>query len=170
MAAKKLLRLVSGIVTEIVGTVTSAGAGNAGDIPALDTSGKLDVSLLPTGVGPDVKLILASEAIGAGKYVNIYNNAGTANIRLADNSNSRMAHGFLKDAVASAAMGTVYFESANDDLSALTPGARQYLATAGGVTETPPTLVGGAQISQLVGVAISTTEINTDIEDEIVLA
>ena len=170
MAAKKFLRLVNGIVSEIIATVTSAGAGNAGDIPALDPNGKLDVSLLPVGVGPDVKIILASENIGAGKYVNIYDNAGTANIRLADNSNSRQAHGFLKDAVTSGSSGTVYFESANDDLSGLTAGQRQYLATAGGVTITPPTVAGGAQISQLVGIAISATEINTDIEDEIILA
>jgi hypothetical protein len=168
--ADKPIQLVNGKLTQVEGTVVSAGAGNAGDIPALDSSGKLDVSVLPTGVGPNVKVILASENIGAGKYINIYDNAGTENVRLADNSNSREAHGFLLDAVTSGNNATVYFEGTNNDLSGLTPGARQYLGTAGGVTATPPTFGGGAQISQLVGIAISPTEIDTDIDDCVVLA
>ena len=167
--AQKALQLVNGKITQVEATVISAGAGDAGEYVALDAAGKLDVSVLPTGVGPDVKIILASEAIGAGKYVNIYDNLGVANIRLADNSNSRPAFGFVKDAVASAANGTVYFEGANDDLTGLTPGARQYLATAGGVTSTAPAFP-AATLHQLVGSAVSATEINTDIEDCIVLA
>lgn len=167
--AQKPIQLVNGKLTQVEATVISAGAGDAGEVVALDASGKLDPSVLPVGVGPDVKAILASEAIGAGKYVNIYDNGGTANIRLADNSNSRPAHGFVKDAVANAAIGTVYFEGANDDLTGLTSGARYYLGTAGGVTITPPVFP-AATIHQLVGSAISATEINTDIEDCIVLA
>ncbi len=168
--AQKPIQLVNGKFTQVEATVVSAGAGDAGEVVALDSSGKIDVSVLPTGVGPNVKVILASEAIGAGKYVNVWDNGGTPNIRLADNSNGREAHGFVKDAVASAANGTVYFEGTNDDLSGLTPGARQYLGTAGGVTATPPTFAGGAAIHQLVGSAISATEIDTDIDDCVVLA
>ncbi len=168
--AQKPIQLVAGKLTQVEATVVSTGAADAGEIVALDSSGKIDVSVLPTGVGPNVKLVLASEAIGAGKYVNIYDNGGTPNVRLADNSNGREAHGFVKDAVASAANATVYFEGTNDDLSSLTPGARQYLGTAGGVTATPPTFAGGATIHQLVGSAISATEIDTDIDDCIVLA
>lgn len=168
--ADKPIQLVNGKLTQVEGTVVSTGAPDAGNIPALDGSGKLDVSVLPTGVGPNVKVILASENIGAGKYVNIFDNAGTPNARLADNSNSREAHGFVKDAVTSGNNATIYFEGTNDDLSGLTPGARQFLGTAGGVTATPPTFAGGAQISQLVGTAISATEIDTDIDDCVVLA
>lgn len=168
--AQKPLQLVNGKITQVEATVVSAGAGDAGEVVALDSSGKIDVSVLPVGVGPNVKVILASENIGAGKYVNIFDNTGTPNVRLADNSNSREAHGFLLDAVTSGNNATVYFEGTNNDLSGLTAGARQYLATAGGVTSTPPTFAGGAQISQLVGSAISATEIDTDIDDCIVLA
>lgn len=168
--AQKPIQLVGGKLTEVEATVVSAGAGDAGELVALDSGGKLDVSVLPTGVGPNVKVILASENIGAGKYVNIYDNAGTPNVRLADNSNSREAHGFLLDAVTSGNNATVYFEGTNDDVSGLTSGARQFLGTAGGVVATPPTSGGGAQISQLVGVAISATEIDTDIDDVVVLA
>lgn len=168
--AHKPIQLVNGKLTQVEATVVSIGAGDAGEVVALDSSGKLDVSVLPTGVGPNVKVILASENIAAGKYINIYDNAGTPNVRLADNSNSREAHGFLLDAVTSGNNATVYFEGTNNDLSGLTAGARQYLGTAGGVTATPPTFAGGAQISQLVGTAISATEIDTDIDDCVVLA
>ena len=168
--ADKPLQLVGGKMTQVEAQVTSAGAGDAGKIVALDSNGRLDNTVLPVGVGPNVKLLEASENIGAGKYVNIYNDAGTPKIRLADNSNSREAHGFLKDAVTPGNNGTVYFEGTNDDLSGLTPGSRQFLGTAGGVTATPPTAAGGAQISQLVGTAISATEIDTDIDDIVVLA
>ena len=168
--ADKAIQLVSGKLTQVEATVVSTGVGEAGDIVALDSTGKIDVSVLPTGIGPDVAVILASENIGAGKYVNIYDNTGTANVRLADNSNSRDAHGFVKDAVTSGNNATIYFEATNDDLTGLTPGARQYLGTAGGVTATPPTFGGGATISQFVGIAISATEINTDIDDCVMLA
>lgn len=168
--AQKPLQLVTGKITQVEATVVSAGAADAGKIPALDSSGHFDPTLMPVGVGADVKIVLASENIGAGKYVNIYDNAGTANVRLADNSNSREAHGYLKDAVISAANATVYFEGANDDLSGLVSGSRYFLGTAGGATVTPPTFAGGATISQLVGTAISSTEINTDIDDIVVLA
>lgn len=170
MPAKKYIELLNGKLKQKVATIVSAGAGNEGDLVALDAAGKIDVSVLPVGVGPDVSLIVTSEAIGAGKYVNIFNDAGIPKVRLADNTNSREAHGFLKDAAALAATAVVYFEGPNDDFSALTVGARQYLSTAGGVTETPPTAAGGAAISQLVGYAVNATTINTDAEDQIGLA
>lgn len=168
--ADKAIQLLSGKLTQVEATVLSTGVGEAGDIVALDSTGKLDVSVLPPGIGPNVAVILASENIGAGKYINIYDNAGTANVRLADNSNMREAHGFLLDAVTTGNNATVYFEGTNNDLSGLTPGSRQFLSTAGGVTATPPTFAGGATISQLVGTAISATEIDTDIDDIVVLS
>lgn len=168
--AQKPLQLVNGKITQVEATVTSAGVADAGKVPALDSTGHFDPTLMPPGVGANVKLILASENIGAGKYVNIYDDAGTTKVRLADNSNSREAHGFLLDAVTSGNNATVYFEGTNNDLSGLTSGSRQFLATAGGVTATPPTFAGGATISQLVGTAISATEIDTDIDDIVVLA
>jgi hypothetical protein len=47
MAAKSFLRSVAGRLVHIAGVVVSAGAGNDGDIPALDANGRLDPSLLP---------------------------------------------------------------------------------------------------------------------------
>ena len=42
---------------------TSAGAGDSGKIPALDGSGRLDNSFLPVGIGADTAQILASETL-----------------------------------------------------------------------------------------------------------
>lgn len=163
------LNATSGELTQVEGTVTSAGAGDAGEIIALDSSGKIDISLLPTGIGPDVAIVLASENLSAGDYVNIYDNTGTPNVRKADASNSREAHGFVLSAVSSAANATVYFEGGNNGLSGLTPGARMYLGTAGAATATVP-VSPGSQIFQLLGIAIAADTINTDIDDIVVLA
>jgi hypothetical protein len=167
MAAKSFLRLVTGKIKAIQAIIVSAGAGNDGDLVALDSSGKFDVSVLPAGVGPDVKVITVSEVAGlsAGDYVNIFDSTGPK-VRLADNSNGREAHGFVKAAFADAASATVYFEGGNDDLSGLTAGDRVFLGTAGGIITTPlipVTDVG--KISQLLGSAVSATEVNTDIDD-----
>jgi hypothetical protein len=166
--AQKFIRLNNGRLAEKEATVTSTGVAEAGEVVALDSAGKLDVSVLPVGVGPDVTILEATEDLGAGDYVNIFDNGGTPAVRLADNSNSREAHGFVKSAFLIGQDATVYFEGANDSLSGLTVGARYFLGTAGSATATPPQ--SPAQISQLLGIAISATAINTDIDDLVELA
>lgn len=165
--AQKPIQLVSGKLTEVEATVVSAGAGDAGELVALDASGKLDLSVLPTGIGPDIASIVSSENLSAGDYVNIYDNAGTPTVRLADNSNNRPAMGFVLTSVTSPAAAAVYFEGGNTGLSGLTVGARYYLGTAGNATATPP--VSPAIFSQFLGIAVNATTINTDIDDEVVL-
>lgn len=167
MAGKKYIELNNGQLAQKQATVVSSGAGNDGDLVALDSTGRLDLTTMPVGIAPDVAVATATESLNAGDYVNIYNNAGTVSVRKADNSNGRDAHGFVKSAFSNGATVTIYFEGANDALSGLTPGARQYLATAGGHTATAPTAAGGAVISQFLGIAVSTTAINTDIDDSI---
>jgi hypothetical protein len=166
--ADKYRTLDAGREKMVEATVVSTGVSEAGDIVALGTNGKLDESVLPAGIGADVKVILATENITAGRYVNIYNNAGTPNCRLADSTNDRPAHGFVKDAVTSGNNATIYFEGSNDDLSGLTPGARQYLSAAGAATATVPSTPTDT-ILQLLGIAVDATTINTDIEDSILL-
>jgi hypothetical protein len=168
--ADKYQTLLSGRETMIEATVASLGAANAGEIVALDGTGRLDASVLPVGVGPDVATIVVNESAGlsAGDYVNIFNNGGTPNVRLADASNDRAAHGFVKATYADGANATVYFEGPNDALTGLTPGARQYLGAAGNATATAPVLPGSV-IHQFLGIAVSTSAINTDIEDPILL-
>ena len=157
--AKKYLEIgADGLPTEVEGLVSSAGAGDAGKIPALDSAGRLDTSVLPAGVGQNVSLLTASENLVAGDWVNIFDDAGTVKVRKADNSNARRAHGFVRSAFSSAATATVYGPGElNDQNSALTIGAEYFLGTAGGETTTVPTSAGS--IVQGVGVAESATAI-----------
>lgn len=141
-------------------TTSSAGAGDVGKVPQLDGSGRLDSTVMPVGIGADTKSILASEALVAGDFVNVWNNAGTANIRKADGSTTgKEAHGFVLSAVSNGANGTVYFEGANTQQSGLTAGPVYLSATTPGrATSTAPSTTG--QIIQCLGVAVSATEVN----------
>jgi hypothetical protein len=166
--ADRYITLNNGKNTMTEATVVSTGVAEAGDILALDSNGKIDESVLPIGVGPDVKIATVNEASGlsAGDYVNIFDNGGTPNVRLADNSNGRPAHGFVKASHADATQATIYFEGPNADLAGLTVGGRVYLGTAGGVIQTPlDPAINAGDIHQLLGTAVDTTEVNTDIED-----
>lgn len=154
----------TGKVTEVRGTDASTGVGEAGDIVALGTDGKIDLSLLPTSIGPDVGIIETTEALSAGDYVNIYDDAGVERVRLADSTNGRDANGYVKDAFTTGAQAMVYFEGGNDALTGLTPGARYYLTAAGEASTTVPTAPTD-DIHQYLGKAVNATTINTDIQD-----
>lgn len=166
--ADKVLQLVNNLPTEVEATVVSTGAPQACDLVALDANGRLDVSVLPTGIGADVAVIEASEALAAGDYVNIYNNAGTPNVRKADASAANaaeIAHGFVIDNVTSGANATVYFEGTNDDLTSLVPGTTYALSSTvpGGVVALGSATSTAGHSLQILGVAISATAINTEI-------
>lgn len=164
--AQGFLARVAGRTKQIFGLVVSAGAADAGKIPALDDTGRLDMSVMPNGIGANTTQATASEAIGAGKFVNFHDNGGTFSVRLADNSNGRQADGYVTEAVASAAMATVYpLDGVNALLTGLVSGSRYWLGTAGGVIPTPldETDVANAnKVSQYLGVAKSATELITD--------
>ena len=168
--AQKFLRLLSGVISELEGLVTSAGAGDAGKIPALDATGKLDNSLMPVGIGADSKILPASENLAAGDLVNVWNDSGTAKARKADATTAgKEANGFVLSAVTLGNNATVYFDGTDTQLSSLTPGAVYYLATtAGGVTDTPPS--GSGNVLQRVGRALSATELTFEPGEPITLA
>jgi hypothetical protein len=169
--ADKYIRNASGLLTETEATVTSAGGANAGDIPALDGTGRLDTSLMPVGVSAEVAIVLASENLAAGDFVNIYDDAGTAKCRKADASTSgKRASGFVLSAVTSGQNATVFAPSnANTQVTGATPGDVYLSATVpGGFTSTPPSAAG--QIVQLLGVATSATSIMFSPAQPIVLA
>lgn len=167
MAAKTFLRLVSGKLKALQAIIVSSGGANDGDLVALDSTGKLDVTVMPIGIGPDVAVVTVAEAAGlaAGDYVNIFDSTGPK-VRLADNSNGREAHGFVKEAFADAAVATIFFEGPNADLSGLTAGQRVFLGVAGGILTTPLVPVTDTgKLSQLLGTATKSIEVNTDIDD-----
>lgn len=156
MAAPRFLRNVSGKIKEVIAAVV----GTADSIVATDGTGKIDVSFLPTGVGPEVVTMVTSENITAGAFVNIYNNGGTITARNADaTTNAKPAHGFVRASTTSPAAATIYLPSnLNDVTSGLTLGAEYFLSTTPGViTTTAPSASGN--IVQRVGVADKTTEI-----------
>lgn len=146
------------------GQVSSAGVGDAGKIIALDSAGKLDVTVLPTGVGPAVFAVPASENLAVGEFVNLYNNGGTMNARKADANNNRKAHGYVLDAVTSPADATVYYGDVNTQVSGLTVGAEYFLSETAGAVVTPAPTTSGSLVQRL-GVAKSATELVVDIEE-----
>jgi hypothetical protein len=150
--------------------ITSAGADDAGKLVALDSTGKIDSTMMPSGIGADTASVLSSEALSAGDLVNIYNSTGTAKCRKADASTpGKEAHGFVLTAVTSGTNATVYFEGTNTQCTGLTPGVLYLSAsTPGGVTSTAPTVSGN--VVQRVGFAISTTSMNFQSEIPVVLA
>lgn len=162
---QKFMTVVAGRDSLKTATVTSTGVAQAGEVVALDPSGKLDDSLMPISIAPDVKIAISSENLTSGDYVNIYNNAGVTTVRKADASNDRPCHGFVKATTISGANAKVYFEGANTDLAGLTAGTRMYLSTVGQASATPATV----GLHQYLGIAISATEVNTDIADAIVI-
>lgn len=172
MAGDKYLKNNSGVITEQAALQASAGAGDAGKIPALDATGKLDNSLMPVGIGAETQAIQASEALAAGDFVNIWTSAGAVRVRKADASTSgKEANGFVLAAVANGAMATVYAPSqTNTQLAGMTPGAVQFLSdgTAGGVTEVCP--AGAGKTVQVLGRAGSATSMIFVPRDPIVLA
>jgi hypothetical protein len=159
MAANKYLALIAGKAKEVFATIVSAGAANANQIVALDSAGKLDQSVMPVGMGAEtITGVVASEAIAAGAFVNIYSNAGVLNVRNANaTTNGKPATGFVLAAVANGAQATVYLISqTNNQLTGLTIGADYFLSTvAGGVTNVAPSASGN--VVQYLGTAHSTT-------------
>jgi len=168
MAAKKFLRLVNGVLTEIFGVQTSTGAGNVGDLVSLDDSGRIDNSVMPVGIGADTKTIAASEALAAGDWVNVWNSTG-AKVRKADATTAgKEAHGFVLAAVSNGANALVYFEGTNTQVSGQTPGPVYLQTTAGTGGATIPSASGN--VVQNLGVALSATEVNFERGTPVVLA
>lgn len=150
------------------GKTSSAGAGDSGKLVALDGSGRIDATMMPVGIGADTASIQASEALSAGDFVNIWNSGG-ARVRKADaTAAGKEAHGFVLAAVASGANATVYFEGSNTGASGLTPGLVFLQTTAGQAGAAAPS--GSGNVVQRLGVATSATSVNFEAAQPIVLA
>lgn len=161
----KYLGLVSGIKKFIDFLVVSTGAPDAGKPVATNAQGKIDNSLLPSGVGVDLKNIISSESLSAGNAVNIWDDAGTLKVRRADNTaRGKMAHGFVLQGVTAPDLAAVISEGVNDQLSGLVPGAVFLSSTAGVITQDPSTITASGSVLQCLGVVNSANEIFIEID------
>lgn len=169
MSAKKFLRLVGGIITEVFGVQSSAGAGNAGDLVALDDTGRINNDMMPVGIGADTAAITASETLAAGDWVNVWNDASAAKVRKADATTAgKEANGFVLAAVTSSNPATVYFEGTNTQVTGQTPGPVYLQTTAGAGGATIPSASGN--VVQQIGVAVSATAVNFERSAPVTLA
>lgn len=165
----KFLKIgTTGLATEEAAINVSAGAGDANKIIETNGSGKLDATFLPAGVGNDSKSMTAGEALSAGNVVYI---SGTGTVLKADaNAVAKAAVGYVTASAANGAAVTVFFEGTITGLTGLTPGATYFLSdtATGGVTLTIPTNAG--DIVQVVGYAVSATELTFEPQNPIVRA
>lgn len=172
MAAGKYLDLdlSTGHSTRKTTVQTSAGPADEGKIPSLDASGKLDITMMPSGVGPTTFVANASENLAAGDLVNIWDDAGTVKIRKADaNALGKAADGFVIATVTSGNSATAYLGGAITGLTGLTKGAVYFLSTTAGGITTDVSGYATNDIVQCVGKAVSTTDLAFKKGDVIVL-
>jgi hypothetical protein len=168
MAVHKVIQVNSnGSQSEYAGKSTSSGAGDAGEFTILDSSGKLDISLLPNGIGSDTNTVVAGEALSAGDFV--YITAGGLAMKADSTAIAKRAVGYVLTSVLNAGNATVYFDDSNSSLTGLTIGLTYYLsAISGQVTSIAPTTSG--QIVQELGIAITATSLHVNIKTPILRA
>lgn len=156
--ADKFLDLVSGEQTLKTPVTTSAGAGDSGKIPALDSNGQLDASFFPTGTVDQISAE-ATENLAQFDLVNVWDDGGNTEARKADaTDSSKPADGIVLAAVTIGATATVIpIKGIITGMSGLTADTVYYLdaSTPGAMTATAPSTSGNS--IQPVGYAISTT-------------
>lgn len=168
MADKYLQHDAAGGFREVEASAVG-GAGQANKIPALDVSGRLDTTMMPTGIGAETSIVPAFGALAAGDLVNVYNDGGVMKARKADASNTTApANGFVLAAVVDGANATVYWGGLNSAVSGLTPGQHYLSTTAGASNHVAPSTAGN--VVQKVGIAVSSTVLQFNPQDPILLA
>ena len=151
------LRVSQGITGSLFGTasqaLTASFALNAGGGSGFPFAG---IALITGSVvltsGSGFPSLLASETLTAGDLVNIF----SGGVRRASSTDlTRQAHGFVTESRAATNPVVVFYSGLNTNVTGLTAGARYFLSSSGTESTLPPTAT--AQLSQEVGVAISTT-------------
>lgn len=158
----------TGLLAEVQPISVSAGAGDASKLFQLDANGLIDPSFMPSGIVADSVTANANGAITA-KDLCYMEAAGT--IARATAAVSGFATiGFAQTTVSTGNPVVMQLEGKITGLTGLTVGARYYLSstTPGGLVATPVT--GTGKLHQFVGTAVSTTVLNFEPDDAIVLA
>lgn len=168
MPDKFLQHDAAGGFREVEASATG-GAGQANKIPALDLSGRLDTTMMPTGIGAETSALTAFGALAAGDFVNVFNDGGVMKVRKADASTGvAPANGFVLLAYAALDVATVYWGGLNGQLTGLTPGLHFLSTTPGASNHVAPAATGN--IVQRLGTAINSTTIFFQPQDPILLA
>jgi hypothetical protein len=172
MATKKFIKIgTTGLPTEEGALTTSAGAGDADKIVQTNSSGVLDITLMPAGIGADTRTVTAGETLAAGDL--IYMAAGGTVFKADANAEGKEATGFVLAGITSGGTGTAYFGGGViSGLTGLTVGARYFLSTAtpgraglySGLTFT------AGDIVQQVGRSLSATELYFEPQSPTVVA
>lgn len=163
----KFLSLLTGRVSEVQPVTTSAGAADATKMIQLDANGLLDASLMPSGIVADQDTANANGTISARDLV--YKEAAGTIARASAAAAGNQAMGWATSSVTTGQPVVMQLEGKITGLTGLTAGARYYLSdsTPGGLTATPVT--GSGKLSQYVGSALSTTVLNFEPDDAILL-
>lgn len=168
MADKFLKHNAAGGFEEVEGAAVG-GAGSANKIPALDVSGRLDPTMMPTGIGAETSSVEAFGALAAGDFVNVFNDGGTLKARKADASSAvAPANGFVLAASTVGQQATVYWGGLNNQVTGLTPGLHFLSTTPGLSNHVAPSTAGN--IVQRLGIAVSAGVFQFNPQDPILLA
>jgi hypothetical protein len=132
--------------------VTSLGPDNAGQSPKFGPDGKLSVTVLPEGVGPDITVMASTEDLAPGAWVHI---DPVSSMACNANASGREVHGFVLEGVAALAMAKIYTTGRNTGVKGQKTGPVFLSTTAGQGTAIP--VKGKGLLSQRVGQAVSET-------------
>lgn len=113
----------------------------------------------------NTQIVITTEALTAGDFVNIYDDGNGLKVQKADAATAKPAMGFVVTDVTNGGNAKVYLSGNNISLSTLTVGARYYLGNSGAITVNPTDTTGA--IHQLIGYALSPTKINFTMQDYI---
>lgn len=136
-------------------SATAGGGGtNTGGGSSPETGGGDPGDTTPPYTPPPPttqQTLTATEALSANDMVNVYNSSG-AKVRKANATDgTKVAHGYVRTAVANGDPAIVYFDGENDGFAGLTPGPYYLSTTAGHIQSTPP--VADGNVVQRVGTA-----------------
>lgn len=160
MAADKYVEFgTGGALKEVQALDTSVGAGSSGRIVALDAIGKINSNMLPNSFDALIFNAETAQVLAIGDLVYFRPDGTIGLARASAPELDKTAVGYATEVTAIGIFTDVRFDGIIEGLSGLTVGSRYYLDAAndGKLTITPPD--GAGEIAQVVGWAISTTQL-----------
>lgn len=167
----KFIELKEGELAEKKPAITSSGGVDGGRLVALDeNTGKLDPSVMPSGIGADNITATCSDNLSPGNLVNLWVDGGVLKARKANASLGYRASGFVLDAGSVGNTIQVSMEGSMVGLGAIVPGLPYFLSesTPGTHSDSPPT--SSDFILQEIGTGRSLDSISFEPQSPVLLA